>query len=206
VQPAAREVEGVPRAEGDIVSRGSGSAELLLVALSLQRQRENRLVDEPALLTRDLEYEDVVRVVVDGQALGVARRVIGVRLRRMAELTLELAAEDGQRLPVDVQTLEDDRGAGFEFGEDAVDVGRPRERLRPPGNVDGVVVEPDLRPLLDETKGRVADSGRADEPLDVGFGQEGVEAPGLCPGDDERLLLPVLAQELLGGDRVETVS
>jgi hypothetical protein len=121
----------------------------------------------------------------------------------VAELALELAGEDGERLPVEVQALEDDRGAGFELGQDPVDVGRRRERLRAPGDVDGVVVEPDLRALLDETERGIADSRRADEPLDVGFGQEGGEAPRLLPGDDERLLLPVAAKELLGRDRVD---
>jgi hypothetical protein len=116
----------------------------------------------------------------------------------VAELALELAGEDGERLPVEVQALEDDRGARFELGQDPVDVGRRREGLGAPGNVDGVVVEPDLRALLDETERRIADSRRADEPLNIGFGQEAVEAPRLRPGDDERLLLPVAAEEVLG--------
>ncbi|MEX2464770.1 MAG: hypothetical protein WD428_02725 [Gaiellaceae bacterium] len=105
-----------------------------------------------------------------------------------------------------MQALEDDRGAGFELGHDSVDLGRPREGRRPPGDVDGVVVEPDLRALLDETEGGEADSRRADEPLDVRLGEERVEAARLLPGDDERLLLPVPAQELFGGNRVDTPS
>jgi hypothetical protein len=64
-------------------------------------------------------------------------------------------------------------------------------------------VHPDPLALLDEPEGRVADSSGADEPLDVGFGQEDVEAPRLLPGDDERLLLPVPAEEVFGRDRVD---
>ena len=52
----------------------------------LQRQLEDGRIDEPALLARDLEAEDVVRVVVDLEPLGRGRRVVRVRLRRVAEL------------------------------------------------------------------------------------------------------------------------
>jgi hypothetical protein len=121
----------------------------------------------------------------------------------MTELALELAGEDGERLPVQVEALEHDRGAGFELGQNPVDVGRAGERLRPPGDVDGVVVEADLRALLDEAEGRKANPCRADEPLDVRLGEERVEAAPLLPGDDERLLLPVPAEEVLGGNRVD---
>ena len=77
---------------------------------------ESGLVDEPALLARDLEREDVVRVVVDGQALRLARREVRVRLRRVAELALEHAAELGEGWPVEVQPLEDERRARLELG------------------------------------------------------------------------------------------
>jgi hypothetical protein len=121
----------------------------------------------------------------------------------MLELALELAGEDGERLPVQMQALEDDRGAGFELGENAVDIGRTGERLRPPGDVAGVVVEADLCAFLDKTEGREANTRRADEPLDIRLGEERVETAPLLPGDDERLLLPVPAEELLGGNRVD---
>jgi hypothetical protein len=64
-------------------------------------------------------------------------------------------------------------------------------------------VQPDPLALLHEPEGRVADSGRADEPLDVGFGQEGVETSRLRPGYDERLLFPVPAEKVFGRYRVD---
>jgi hypothetical protein len=102
--------------------------------------------------------------------------------------------------------LEDDRRAGFELLEHAPDVGGAGERRRPPGKVDGVVVDLELGAFLDEPESREADAARADEPLDVGEGQEVVEAALLRPRDDKRLLLPVLGEKLLRRDRVETAS
>jgi len=68
----------------------------------LERQFPGWLVDEPALLARDLEREDVVRVVVDGEALRRPRREVCVRLRGVAELGLERPAELREGLPVQV--------------------------------------------------------------------------------------------------------
>ena len=119
VEPAAREVERVAGAQRDVEHRLAGLAERRAVALILQRELQHRLVDEPALLARDLEREDLVRVVVHGQPLRAARRVVRVRLRRMTELRLELAAVAREREPEMVQPLEHDRRAGLELGEDA---------------------------------------------------------------------------------------
>ena len=82
VQPAAREVERVAGAQRQLEHRRAGLAERRRPALRLQRQLEQRVVDPPVLLARDLEHEDVVRVVVDREALRAARRVVRVRLHR----------------------------------------------------------------------------------------------------------------------------
>ena len=97
VEPAARQVERVAGLQRDVEDRLAGRAERRAVALVLQRQLEHRLVDEPALLARDLEREHLVRVVVDGQPLRAAGRVIGVRLRGVAEERLQVAAVARER-------------------------------------------------------------------------------------------------------------
>jgi hypothetical protein len=63
----------------------------------------------------------------------------------VAELDLERAAELGERLPVQVQALEDDRRAVLELGQDALDVRRAREGLRPPGKILRVLGDVELR-------------------------------------------------------------
>ena len=115
-------------------SVGSPSlAERLRVALVLERELQERLVQEPALLACDLEDEHVMGVVVHGEALRASRRVVGVGLHRQPDRVLELPAEDGQRKPVDVQRLQDDGRAGLPLGEDAGDVGGLRERAAATG-------------------------------------------------------------------------
>jgi hypothetical protein len=122
----------------------------------LERQLPGGLVDEPAFLARDLEREYVVRVVVDREALRRPRREVGVRLRRMAELGLERPAELRERLPVQVQALEDDRRTILELGEDPLDIRGAREGLRPPGEVLRVVGDVELRARLREPEAREA--------------------------------------------------
>ena len=69
MEPAAREVEGVACAEHEVVGRLAVLAQRLGVALVLEGELEQRVVEEPALLAGDLEDEDVVRVVVHREAL-----------------------------------------------------------------------------------------------------------------------------------------
>ena len=113
VEPAAREVERVAGLEHEVVARLAVLAERRRVALVLERQLEQRVVDQPALLAGHLEDQHVVRVVVHREALRVARRVVRVRLDAVAERLLERAAEDRERVPADVQRLEHDRRAGL---------------------------------------------------------------------------------------------
>ena len=96
MEPAAGHVQHVPRLEDEIEHRRSRLAELGAVALVSERQLERRLVDEPPLAACHLEAEDIVRVVVDGQALGVAGREVRVRLYGLSELLFESAAEGGE--------------------------------------------------------------------------------------------------------------
>ena len=203
VEPPAREVERVAGAEHEVVRRVAVLAECRRVALVLERQLEQRLVEEPALLARDLEHEHVVRVVVHGEALRAARRVVRVRLHGVAERLLEQAAEDGERVPAHVERLEDDRRPGLPLGEDARDVHGARER-RAPGDVAAVLADGELPAFADEPEGRIPDRGGADEPLDVRFREQVVEAAALVSRHDERALLPVLVEERRGVDRVET--
>lgn len=97
-----------------------------------------------------------MRVVVDREALCRPWCEVGVRLRRVAELGLERPAELGERLPVQVQALEDDRRAALELGEDPLDVCGAREGLRPPGEVLRVVGDLELRSGLREPEAREA--------------------------------------------------
>jgi hypothetical protein len=53
----------------------------------------------------------------------------------VSELPLEAAAVLGERLPVQMEPLENDRCAVLELGEDALDVRRAGERLRPPRQI-----------------------------------------------------------------------
>jgi hypothetical protein len=135
VQPPAREIERVAGAEGELEHRLTVLAERFRVALLLQRQLEQGVVDPPLLLAGDLEHDDVMRVVVDCEALRATRGVVRIRLGRVAELGLEPAAEPGQRRPVQVQALEHDCRAVLEGGRDAVGVGAAGESVRAPGQV-----------------------------------------------------------------------
>ena len=67
-QPRGRYIVSPARSD-DVQHRVAGRTERRLVALVLQRQLERGLVDQPALLARDLERDHLVRVVVDGQTL-----------------------------------------------------------------------------------------------------------------------------------------
>jgi hypothetical protein len=102
-----------------------------------------------------------------------------------------------------VQALENDRGAVLELGQHSLDVRRARERRRPPREIRRVRRDVELRAGLGEAKPRKAERAGREKPLDVGDGEEVVEATLLGPGDDERLLLPVAVEELLDGDRME---
>jgi hypothetical protein len=121
----------------------------------------------------------------------------------MPELPLEPAAELRERGPGEVQPLEDERRPRLELREDAADVRGPAERRRPPGDALRVGVDVEFRAGLDEAKRGVAKAARAEKPLDVGGGEEVVETAFLGAGDDERLLLPVLGEEVLGRDRLD---
>jgi hypothetical protein len=124
----------------------------------------------------------------------------------MSELVLELPAEDGEGFPGQVEPLENDRRPGLELGSDPFGLGGPAEGNRPPGNVDRVVGKRKLLARLDEPKARVTQGSRADEPLDVGAREQVEEAPRLRARDGERLVFPVLGEELLCRDRVDTAS
>ena len=202
VEPAARQVERVAGPQDEVVGRLAVLPERLRVALVLQRELEQRVVEEPALLAGHLEDEHVVGVVVHGEALRAARRVVGVGLNAETERFLELPAEDRQRQPVHVQRLEDDGGARLPLGEDAGDVHRLREG-GPPGDVGGVGADVELPTLAHQPESGIADRRGADQLLDVGLGEEVVEAARLVPRDDERPLLPMLGEERVGGDGVE---
>src|SRR5262245_44509831 len=100
-------------------------------------------------------------------------------------------------MPVDVESLEDDRRARLLLGESSRKVDGARER-RPPGDVPRVGPGAELAPLTNEPKGGMPDGGRAHEPLDVCFRQEVVEPPRLVARHDERAALPMLREEGVG--------
>ena len=88
------------------LTRPTHLGRVLLVA---QRQLERGLVDKPALLAGHLQHEDVMGVVVDGEALRSTRRVVRIHLSRMSERALERAAEAAELGPMQMQPLEHDR-------------------------------------------------------------------------------------------------
>ena len=134
------------------------------------------------------------------QPLRAARRVVGVRLRRVAEVRLEVPAVARERQPEVMQALEDDRGAVLELrAARARTSATPVNGRRPPGEVGRVAR--DGRARLHEPEARRPDGGLGDQPLDVPGGEEVVEPAFLLARDDERLLLPVLREEALGLDR-----
>jgi hypothetical protein len=105
-----------------------------------------------------------------------------------------------------VQALQDDGGAILELREHALHVRRAGEGRRSPGDVRRVGRDIEPRARLGETEAGVPEPAGGEKPLDVRDGQEVVEATLLGPRDDERLLLPVAVEELLGGDGVERTS
>ena len=84
---------------------------------------------------------------------------------------------------------------------DPLDPGRPRERLRRPRDVLGVVGEDDLLALLDDAERRPAQAAVGDAPLDLGDREQVEEAPLLVARDEEGLRLPVLVEEPLAPRR-----
>ena len=66
---------------------------MLLPRLVAQWCFEDRRTDAPLLLTGDLQDEDVVDVVVVGEALILRRRDIGIDLDRVAEVVSEVRGE-----------------------------------------------------------------------------------------------------------------
>jgi len=105
-----------------------------------------------------------------------------------------------------VQALEDDRRSVLELGEDALHVCRPGEGRGPPREILRVRRDLELRSGLREPEAGKAQPARREKPLDVSGGEEVVETALLGPWDDERLLLPVLREEVLARDRVESSS
>ena len=72
---------------------------------------QHRLVDEPPLLPRDLQYEHVVHVVVVAEALRLRRGHVGVDLDGVAEVRGERLGEVDDRRVRAVQGLQHDRRA-----------------------------------------------------------------------------------------------
>jgi hypothetical protein len=118
----------------------------------------------------------------------------------MAELTLELAAELGERRMLKLESLEDDRCAVLELRRDPIDPRASGERRGRPRDVLRVVAEHDLPVLLDDPERGMPEAAGRDAPLDLGDRQEVEKAPLLVARDEEGLPLPVLTEEALGFD------
>ena len=196
MEPAARHVQRVAGAQRELEHGRAGLAERRRPALRLQRQLEHRVVHAPVLLAGDLKDEDVVRVVVDGEALRAPRRVVRVRLHGLLELRLQLPAEARERRPVEVEALEDDRRAALECRRDRVRVDHAREGLRPPREIGRVVGLGDRAAFANQPQRRCTQAAGGDQPLDVRDREQVVETTRLGARDGERLLLPVLREEL----------
>ena len=118
----------------------------------------------------------------------------------MAELTLELAAEHGQRRMLELERLEDDRGAALELRCDPLDASGSGERGGRPRNVLRVIADDDLRILLDDPERGMPEAAGRDPPLDLGDRQEVEETTLLVARDEEGFPFPVLTEEALGLD------
>jgi hypothetical protein len=112
-----------------------------------------------------------VGVVVNRQTLRVAGREIRVRLRGMAELAFERAAEFCERRPGEMQSLEDECRPSLELPEDAADFRGPAERRGTPGDALRVRGDVDLLSGFDEAEGRLAQAAGAEKPLDLRDGE-----------------------------------
>ena len=139
-----------------------------------------------------------MRVVVHLEALRACGRVVRVRLHRVAELALDVAAEVGEWGMLELQRLEDDRRAALELPRDPFDLRAPRERRRCPRDVFRVVAEDDLRVLLDDPERGVPKPAGRNAPLDLGYRQQVEEAPLLSARHEEGFPLPELTEEALG--------
>ena len=101
---------GVGRSRRHVDAVARTHVRLERFALGFTRRR----VDLPVLATERLQDEDVVRIGVQRETLGARGRDVRVHLAGVPELQLERATERGDRLPVAVQSLQDDRRAVVE--------------------------------------------------------------------------------------------
>jgi hypothetical protein len=108
------------------------------------------------------------------------------------ELGLEASAEARERQVMEVERLDDDRRSALELLGHAFDVRRAGEAGRPPRKRLRVGRDGDLLARLDDAEGRIAQAGRADEPLGLCERKQVVEAPGLVALDEQRPALPVV--------------
>ena len=116
MQEAAREIERVTGPQHRVDDRFLSRAPLDRTApvgpgLMAQRGRVDGLVDDPALLARDLQHEHVVDVVVVAEALVLRRGHVRVRLHRVPEVGGQPLAEGHHRRPHPVQCLQHHRRA-----------------------------------------------------------------------------------------------
>ena len=84
--------------------------------LVAERRRPNGLVDAPTLAAGKLKHEDVMDIVVRGEARILRRGDVGVDLYGMPELRRERNRELLYRRPQPVQTLQNERRASSELG------------------------------------------------------------------------------------------
>ena len=120
MQPASRQVKDIARLEDRVDVRRALSGlfdggAAIRPRLASQRIYVDRLMDDPALGSLDLQHEDVVDVVVIIEATVLRRGDVSVGLHRMSEFSAQLRAETRHRLPRAVQRLQDEGGAVSEF-------------------------------------------------------------------------------------------
>jgi hypothetical protein len=119
VHHAARQVEQITGMEIEL-HRDLALGHLIFAeGLALEGKLDRRVVDDPMLHTLDLKHEDIVAVVVRGEALGLGRREVDVRLEATADLALQRTTERGKRRVERLQLIEDDGPAIRELLEDA---------------------------------------------------------------------------------------
>ena len=162
------------------------------------RSFARRRVQLPALAAERLQDEDVVRVLMEVEALRAGRGDVGVDLARMPEGELEASAEPRDGLGPSVQALEHDRRAVLDERSHTRGVRDPLHRSRSRAARARVRGLGDPLARLHEAEERRPERRRRQEPVDVVEREQVLEPARLSAEADRRPRPPVVLEERPG--------